>query len=160
MITDRRYVTIEETASILAVSPATVRNWIKHDYLRPRAGGRLFRSDEVRALRDGLRSGSVPRLARRANKATASRSFIPDEYLGDGAGRETIETDRGGGRGGRHRYRARALHAGARPSCHAEGMLGAGGAEDFFRGRMMRRRPGERRAARCGNGTRSSAGSG
>lgn len=129
MITDRQYVTIEETASILAVSPATVRNWIKHDYLRP--AGRLFRSDEVRALRDGLRSGSVPRLARRANKATAARSFIPDEYVGDGAGREAILRIVSAVSGAGIDI-GRALFLLAVGLLHAKGMLGAGAADDFF----------------------------
>jgi SAM-dependent methyltransferase len=132
MITDRRLVTIEETASILAVSPATVRNWIKHEYLRPAGGaGRLFRSDEVRALREGILSGSVPRLARRANKATASRSFIPDEYIDDGVSREAIE-----GAVGRVRAAgidmAHALFMLALGRLHAAGMLGGGGAEGFL----------------------------
>lgn len=131
MITNRQFVTIEETASILAVSPATVRNWIKHDYLRP--AGRLFRSDEVRALRDGLLSGSVPRLARRANKATATRSFIPDEYIADGAGREAIEriVSRVAASGV---GTERALFMLALGMLFRNGMLGTGAAEDFFRG--------------------------
>jgi SAM-dependent methyltransferase len=93
MIQENRYVTLEETASMLAVSSATVRNWIRHEYLRParRSSGILFRDRDVCALRDKIISGSIPRLARRANKATARRSFIPDEYLGGGAGRDVIE---------------------------------------------------------------------
>lgn len=93
MIQDNRYVSLQETASILAVSSATVRNWIRHDYLRPArsSSGMQFRDRDVRILREKIISGSIPRLARRANKATARRSFIPEEYLGDGAGRGMIE---------------------------------------------------------------------
>jgi hypothetical protein len=134
MTTEHRYVTIEETASILAVSPATVRNWIKHDYLSP-AGreGRLFRTEEVRMLREGIRNGTVPRCARRANKATSSRSFIPDEYVDDAAGRGAIEAivseirEAGIDIG-------RALFMLALGRLNAAGMLGPGGADGFFRG--------------------------
>ncbi len=93
MIPENRYVTLDETASILAVSSATVRNWIKHEYLRPagRRSGVLFRYDEVRRLHEKIMDGSIPRLARRANKATAKRSFIPEEYMGEKGFRGTIE---------------------------------------------------------------------
>ncbi|OHD66992.1 MAG: hypothetical protein A2176_16085 [Spirochaetes bacterium RBG_13_51_14] len=93
MIQERRYVTIEETAALLAVSSATVRNWVKHEYLRParRPSGIMFRADDVRALADRIRSGDVRRLASRANKATSARSFIPDEYLDRESARGAIE---------------------------------------------------------------------
>jgi hypothetical protein len=93
MIRENRFVTLDETASILAVSSATVRNWIKHDYLRPagRVSGILFRYDEVRRLHERILDGSIPRLARRANKATAKRLFIPEEYLGEKGSRGTVE---------------------------------------------------------------------
>ena len=93
MVPENRFVTLDETASLLAVSSATVRNWIKHDYLRPagRADGMLFRYDELRSLHDRIAEGSIPRLARRANKASARRSFIPDEYLREKSGRGSIE---------------------------------------------------------------------
>lgn len=93
MIQENRFVTLDETASMLAVSSATVRNWIKHDYLRPagRVSGILFRYDEVRRLHERILDGSIPRLASRANKATAKRSFIPEEYLGEKGSRGTVE---------------------------------------------------------------------
>ena len=155
MISDRRYVTIDETARILAVSTATVRNWVKHEYLRPAGGaGRLFMSDEVRALRDGIVSGTVPRLARRANKSTASRSFIPDEYVDDGAGREAIEKGRGPGKGRGHRPGTRALHAGPRPPPR-RGHAGPGRHRRLFRRRGSRRQGAPHaRDARLAQGTR------
>jgi len=93
MVPENRFITLDETASLLAVSSATVRNWIKHDYLRPanRVPGMLFRYDEVRSLHERIAEGSIPRLARRANKASAKRSFIPDEYLGEKSSRGSIE---------------------------------------------------------------------
>lgn len=85
MVPEHRYVTIDETASMLDVSSATVRNWIRHDYLRPerRRRGVLFRYDEVRDLGARIQSGVVPRLKKRANKAGAQGTFVPEEYLGD-----------------------------------------------------------------------------
>ncbi len=93
MVPENRYVTLDETASILAVSSATVRNWIKHEYLRPsgRAPGMRFRYDEVRRLHEKILNGSIPRLTSRANKITARRSFIPEEDLGEKKGRGSIE---------------------------------------------------------------------
>ncbi|MBP7736081.1 MAG: N-6 DNA methylase [Spirochaetes bacterium] len=93
MVPEHRYVTLDETASILAVSSATVRNWIKHEYLRPagRTQGIRFRYDEVRRLHERILDGSIPRLASRANKVKAQRSFIPEEYLGEKRGRGAVE---------------------------------------------------------------------
>ncbi|TFH43140.1 MAG: DNA-binding protein, partial [Chrysiogenales bacterium] len=85
MVPEHRYVTIDETASLLAVSSATIRNWVRRDYLRPegRNSGVRFRYDDVRDLRERIRSGALPRLLGRANKAGAKKTFIPDEYLRD-----------------------------------------------------------------------------
>ncbi len=93
MVPEHRYVSIRETASILEVSSATVRNWIRHDYLRPegRSRGMRFRYDEVRDLEERIRNGALPRLMRRANKSGARGSFIPAEYLRDGTPRGSIE---------------------------------------------------------------------
>lgn len=93
MFQENRYVSLQETASMLAVSSATVRNWIRHEYLRPvsRSSGMQFRGRDVVDLRKKIMNGSLPRLARRANKATSRRSFIPEEYLGGAVGRGMIE---------------------------------------------------------------------
>jgi SAM-dependent methyltransferase len=88
---------------MLSVSPATVRNWIRHDYLRPyrRSTGIMFGYEEVHNLHDKIRSGWITRCASRANKVKSRRSFIPEEYLLDRSGRSKIEkavsyiTDRG-----------------------------------------------------------------
>ncbi|OHD70608.1 MAG: hypothetical protein A2W19_03465 [Spirochaetes bacterium RBG_16_49_21] len=93
MLSEHRCVTIEETASILSVSRATVRNWIKHDYLQPLGDSSsiVFKSDDVYDLKDKIRGGSLLRLNRRANKAAARRCFIPDEYIEDYHFRKTLE---------------------------------------------------------------------
>jgi tRNA1(Val) A37 N6-methylase TrmN6 len=93
MLPEHRYVTIKETASILSVSRATVRNWIRHEYLRPLGGPGdiVFKSDEVYGLRDRISGGSISRLNRRSNKTVSRRCFIPDEYIDDPLFRKQIE---------------------------------------------------------------------
>jgi len=93
MIQKNCYYTLEETATMLSVSPATVRNWIKHDYLRPsgHSSNIMFGYEEVRHLHDKIRSGRISRCASRANKVKSRRLFIPEEYLQDRSGRRQIE---------------------------------------------------------------------
>ena len=78
---------------MLSVSPATVRNWIKHNYLRPagHSSNIMFGYEEVHNLHDKIRSGWITRCASRANKVKSRRSFIPEEYLLDRSGRSQIE---------------------------------------------------------------------
>jgi tRNA1(Val) A37 N6-methylase TrmN6 len=78
---------------MLAVSPATVRNWMKHEYLRPagHSSNIMFGHQEVHNLHDKIRRGSITRCASRANKVKSRRSFIPEEYLLDRSSRSQIE---------------------------------------------------------------------
>jgi predicted RNA methylase len=93
MIQKNCYYTLEETATMLAVSPATVRNWIRHEYLRPagHTSNIMFGYEEVHNLHDKIRSGWISRCVSRANKVKSRRSFIPEEYLSDRSGRSQIE---------------------------------------------------------------------
>lgn len=78
-----KYLDLKETVSVLGVSSATVRNWIKHSYLTPREIPNkklVFRYDQVRKLKEKIASGEVNRLNKRANKKNSSNTFIPDEY--------------------------------------------------------------------------------
>jgi len=81
--TKNKYIDLEEAVSLLGVSAATVRNWIRHNYLTPEKtiGKKLvFNHGEVITLRQKIASGEVNRLNKRANKKHSSSTFIPDEY--------------------------------------------------------------------------------
>ncbi len=94
MLREQRYVTVQETASILSVSGATVRNWIKHELLRPACGssGTRFAAEDVRRLNELIRRGDLQRLDRRANKSIARKSFLSNECLDDKSFRNPIES--------------------------------------------------------------------
>ena len=84
---DAEKVDLQKTVSLLGVSSATVKNWIKHDYLTPEARGNegvlVFDYSQVKNLKENLDSGKVSRLNSRANKSNSSHSFIPEEYIVD-----------------------------------------------------------------------------
>ncbi len=76
---------INEVADFLEISSATVRNWIKHDYIAPaRAEGKMrFIFQDVHSLKENLLNGNINRLRKRANKNKSSSTFLPIEYLTD-----------------------------------------------------------------------------
>lgn len=77
------YINLNQVVSLLGVSSATVRNWVKHNYLRPeeKNGNKMvFSSNEVTELKKKIASGEVNRLNKRANKKSSQTTFIPDEY--------------------------------------------------------------------------------
>lgn len=77
------YVDLNETVSILGVSSATVRNWIRHNYLTPKeisSKKLVFHSNQIKELKEKIALGEVNRLNKRANKKGSSSTFIPDEY--------------------------------------------------------------------------------
>ena len=78
-----KYLSNNDVANSLDVSPATVRNWIKSNYLKPLEGYDtiLFDVYEVDQLKIKIEKGKIKRLSTRANKLTADRTFIPEEYL-------------------------------------------------------------------------------
>jgi type I restriction-modification system DNA methylase subunit len=81
--TSNKYLDIQETLSILGVSSATVRNWIKHEYLTPQkmySKKLTFDYEQVNKLKEKIASGELNRLNKRANKKHSSTTFIPDEY--------------------------------------------------------------------------------
>jgi len=88
----RKGLTLDEASSLLGVSSSTVRNWVKHEYIKPveGAGRFIFHSGDIKRLRRDIRSGTVARLGGRANKATANRTFIPDEYMHNSRNRDII----------------------------------------------------------------------
>jgi len=76
---------IAQTSEILGISNATVRNWIRHDYLSPLNSDSelFFDHNEVAALKKNIENGKIVRLNKRANKRNSDKKFIPKEYSGD-----------------------------------------------------------------------------
>ena len=81
----KRMLTLENTASFLGISTATVRNWIKCGYLKTLNGQftNLFYLSEIENVKLKIANGSLEKLSKRANKSKADRTFIPEEYLQD-----------------------------------------------------------------------------
>ena len=79
-----RPLSVENAASVIGVSTATIRNWVKAGHLSP-TGQRplLFDEQEVMNLKSLIASGEVARLRARANKSTSGATSIPAEYIGD-----------------------------------------------------------------------------
>lgn len=85
-------ITIKKAASVLSVSEATVRNWIRCGYLEPTPPGRnQFESEKVALLKAKIEKGEISRLRNRANKRQTDVSFIPDEYIQDASFIHQIE---------------------------------------------------------------------
>jgi len=81
---------IAQTSEILGVSNATIRNWVRHNYLSPinESSDILFDYIEVKTLKENITNGSIGRLNKRANKRNSEKKFIPKEYS-----RENIDSD-------------------------------------------------------------------
>jgi len=73
---------ISQTSEILGVSNATIRNWIRHNFLSPieNESNVLFEFKEVQTLKKDINDGKIGRLNKRANKRNSSKKFIPKEY--------------------------------------------------------------------------------
>ena len=73
---------LTQTAEILGISKATVRNWIRHGYINPiNSEGRFFNKKEVLDLKQAISRGELNRLKARANKSVADNTFLPAEYV-------------------------------------------------------------------------------
>lgn len=74
---------LEETATILGISSATVRNWTKLRRLQPikQLDRLVFYASDIENLRFNMIKGNVDKLNKRANKRVAKKIFIPKEYL-------------------------------------------------------------------------------
>jgi len=82
-----------QAASLLNVSEATVRNWVRHGYISPAAGNaNRFSATDLENLKQRISIGELDRLRRRANKIKADSSFIPAEYLDIQTFRDEIAT--------------------------------------------------------------------
>lgn len=85
-----KMINLDEAVSLLGVSSATVRNWVRHNYLIPKNGNDarlLFDYAQVTNLKERIASGEIDRLGKRANKKQSVVRFIPEEYAD---GRDTV----------------------------------------------------------------------
>ncbi len=76
-------VSIDSAASLVGVSSATIRNWVKAGHLTPANVKPLsFWEHDVIDLKAAIGSGSLDRLRKRANKSNSNTTLIPKEYVG------------------------------------------------------------------------------
>lgn len=90
----KQQVSMEDAVSLLGISSATLRNWIKHDLLTPEKqdGKKLtFDAGQIHKLKEKISSGEIDRLNSRANKKHSTNTFIPDEYATDSSVASFVE---------------------------------------------------------------------
>ncbi len=76
--------TIEELCSVLLISQATARNWVKSGKLRPVKSGLrklCFDKNDVLNLVQSIQSGESDRLTRRRNKTKHTGNVVPAGYV-------------------------------------------------------------------------------
>ncbi|MBO9607246.1 MAG: N-6 DNA methylase [Paenibacillaceae bacterium] len=88
--TRERWLTVAEAAQALAVSEATVRNWLRAGRLAGSRRGRSLALDEreLLRLRESLRSGKDTRLRSRRNKSAVGGRALPAAYGTGKTGRQ------------------------------------------------------------------------
>ena len=81
--THKEILNIENTAELLGISTATVRNWIKNGQLptHNEDNNYFFYRTDVEKIKSKLLSGELEKLNKRANKIKAKRTFIPEEHI-------------------------------------------------------------------------------
>ena len=74
---------LSQTSEILGVSDATIKNWVRHNFLTPINNNNsfIFNYNEVTSLKEKISNGNLERLNSRANKRNSTRKFIPKEYV-------------------------------------------------------------------------------
>ncbi len=75
-------ISLENTASILGISAATARNWVKCGHLQTldKKSKFFFHLNEVENVKAKIAKGDLGKLNKRANKSKTNRTFIPEEY--------------------------------------------------------------------------------
>jgi len=73
---------LESVGSILGISTATARNWIKSGHLiKSKGNGQItFDARHIDEVKRKLTTGEFGRLQKRANKKSSRSTFIPEEY--------------------------------------------------------------------------------
>jgi len=84
MKTNRDHIHIKQAADILGVSDATIKNWIKQEYLNPLNLDNTLYFDryEITQINEKIKNGKLDRLNSRANKRNSTKKFVPIEYIG------------------------------------------------------------------------------
>jgi SAM-dependent methyltransferase len=79
---DSELVSLNQAVSLLGICAATLRNWVKHNYLKTHSmGGKLaFDLQQIKDLKSKIETGEISRLNRRANKKQSAITFVPTEY--------------------------------------------------------------------------------
>lgn len=85
---------LENTATVLGISTATVRNWVKGGYLQTLSEDtkHFFHKKDIEDVKLKILNGDLEKLNNRANKIKADRTFIPDEYSQDEVGFNELNT--------------------------------------------------------------------
>lgn len=78
-------INLESAAAFLGISAATVRNWVKCGHLKTLGGeaNYFFHKKDIENVKSKILSGDLEKLNKRANKAKADKTFMPDEYAQD-----------------------------------------------------------------------------
>jgi type I restriction-modification system DNA methylase subunit len=78
----QEFVGLPEAVSLLGICAATVRNWIRHQYIKPETvrGKLAFDLKQLKELKAKIEAGEIDRLSRRANKKESALTFVPAEY--------------------------------------------------------------------------------
>ena len=78
-----KHISVSETAHILGISETSVRNWVRHGFIKTSMNSArlIFLKDDVLSLRNRILSGDLNRLAARANKFSSSKIFFSKELF-------------------------------------------------------------------------------
>lgn len=78
-------INLESTATFLGISTATVRNWVKCGHLKTLGEETkyFFHKKDIESVKSKILNGDLEKLNKRANKAKADKTFVPDEYAQD-----------------------------------------------------------------------------
>jgi len=78
-------INLESTATFLGISTATVRNWVKCGHLKTLGEETkyFFHKRDIENVKSKILNGDLEKLNKRANKAKADKTFVPDEYAQD-----------------------------------------------------------------------------
>lgn len=74
-MTNKDQIDINNAASFLKVSSATIRNWIKQGLIEAH-----ITQEQILSIKEDLENGQLKRLNSRANKSKSFKTFIPTEY--------------------------------------------------------------------------------